>query len=89
MSTAYYGSLFSTDDDQINVQDFTMHCICNNAELYFIAKDSSYVPNMRYDLHAEQQYHVLSDQGGNYTYQNIIAGGALCTLHKLETSRWP
>lgn len=74
---SFYGFIYSEADtlrDQADVDGFYNRFSVGSEKFKTISNDSMVAAKFNWEIFGMQQYHELSDQSGEYIYNNLIAG---------------
>ncbi len=77
---SFYGFIYSEEDtlrDQADVDGFYNRFSVGSEKLRTIEKDSTVATKFNWEVYGLQQYHELSDQSGEYIFNNYIAGASV------------
>ena len=77
---SFYGFIYSEADtlrDQADVDGFYNRFSVGSEKFKTISNDSMVAAKFNWEIFGMQQYHELSDQSGEYIYNNLIAGASI------------
>ncbi|MBK7568579.1 MAG: hypothetical protein IPI31_12220 [Bacteroidetes bacterium] len=85
---SFYGFIYSEADtlrDQADVDGFYNRFSVGSEKFKTISKDSLVATKFNWEIFGLQQYHELSDQSGEYIYNNLIAGASIGAKYMFDS----